>query len=353
MTTPNMNLTLPLVSQTPGPTWASQINADLTIIDAHDHIAIGVPITTGAINIDADLSFNTHAATDLTKAVFLDGYGGTPNSVHTASGNLYFVNGSGQSVQITTGNTVNVGGTGNIGGIVGNAGISYVSGPNNFQFFDEFGNTAAIDVLGITTGTVQIKTVTLDGAIGASTYTLKLPTALPVSSTSFVTCTTSGQLAYVSQSGGITRPMLASVGQQVSTYVNNSLSAPGNVLLPVTITTTGRPLFVGFSTKPADAQSGYISINDTSGANFVNASFAVNITSSSPPVGFVAGNYLRNKVAGYVNATGSPLEVPVSSINGLVVVPAGTYTIQGVLVSLSGTGTPVVTVSGSIFAYEL
>lgn len=353
MTTPNMNLTLPLVSQTPGPTWASQINADLTIIDAHDHIATGVPITVAALDINADLSFNTHAATDLTKAVFLDGYGGTPNSVHTAAGNLYFVNGLGQSVQITTGNTVNVGGTGNIGGIVGSAGINYVSGPNNFQFFDEFGNSAALDAAALTTGTVQIKTVTLDGAPGASFYTLKLPTALPVSVTSFVTCSTSGQLSYTSQAGGITRPMLAPVGQQVSVYTSNSLSAPGNMLLPITITTTGRPLCVGFSTTPSDGQAGYISINDTSGANFVNASFAVSITSASPPVGFVSGNYLRNKVAGYVNATGSPLEVPVSSINGVVVIPAGTYTFQCVLVSLSGTGTPVVTMSGSIFAYEL
>jgi len=341
------------VSQTPGPTWASEINADMTIIDGHDHIATGVPIVSAALNINDDLSFNSHALLDAIKVSFIDGGGGTPNSVHTASGELYFVDGSGNSVQITDNGTVNVGGTGNIGGIVGNAGINYVSGPNNFQFFDENGNSAALDALALTTGTVQIKTVTLDGATGSSFYTLKLPLALPASATSFVTCTTSGQLAYTSQSGGITRPMLVSVGQQVANYTTNSLSAPGNLLLPVTITTTGRPVSVGFITTPSAGQSGYISINDSAGANFVNVSIAVNISSASPPVGFVAGNYLRNKVAGYVVATGSPLEVPVSTINGIVVLPAGTYTLQCVLTAISGTGTPQVSMSGSLFAYEL
>lgn len=67
MATPYMGLTLPTVSVTPGPTWASDLNADFELVDAHDHTTgKGVPITTPAISITADLDFNSYSAIGLT-----------------------------------------------------------------------------------------------------------------------------------------------------------------------------------------------------------------------------------------------------------------------------------------------
>ena len=65
MTTANMGLTQPGVtgsaSPTPGPTWAAELNADLAIIDAHNHVPVGsggaggVQVPSAGIGINAAL----------------------------------------------------------------------------------------------------------------------------------------------------------------------------------------------------------------------------------------------------------------------------------------------------------
>lgn len=65
-TTPVMGLVLPTVSVTPGPAWATLLNAALTVIDGHTHVSgSGNLITPAAININADLEFNSNDATEL------------------------------------------------------------------------------------------------------------------------------------------------------------------------------------------------------------------------------------------------------------------------------------------------
>lgn len=65
-TTSNMSLVLPTVSVTVGPTWATELNAALTLVDSHDHTSgKGVIITPSAININQDLEFNGNDATEL------------------------------------------------------------------------------------------------------------------------------------------------------------------------------------------------------------------------------------------------------------------------------------------------
>lgn len=354
MATPNMNLTLPVVSQTPGPTWASEINADLTIIDGHNHAGVGALVPVAGLDINSDLSLATHALTDVTKAVLLNQAAvATSNAVYAKAGDLWWTNGGGTPVQITSGGSVYVGGTGNIGGITGSAAVNYDSPTLSFEFIDENGNPASLvgDVFvgsSVTLGTASLT------ASGAGTYAINLPTALPVSSTSFLTCTTGGQLAYTSQSNGITRQMQAAVGQIVTSYqYSGPLSAPGNLLLPVTITTTGRPVFIGVTTITTAPNAAGIRLDNSGAPAYTSAAVAVNITSASPPVGFTAGNYLQCAFAANVTAAGNAIIVPASALNGIVALPAGTYTLQAVLVSLSGGGTPTLAMNGNLFAYEL
>ena len=359
MTTPNMALTLPVVSQTPGPTWASEINADLSLIDSHNHTSgQGSLVPVAGLDINADLSLDTHALTDVTKVVLLNGASATNNSVYAVSGNLWWTNGGGTPVQITSGNAVNVGATGNIGGITGSASVDYVSPTLSFDFTDENGNPASLvgDVFVGSSATLStsatIGTVTLT-ASGSGSYAINLPAALPVSSTSFLTCTTGGQLGYTSQANGITRQMQAAVGQVVASYqFDGPISSPGNLLLPVTITTTGRPVFVGVTTITTAPNAAGIRLNNTGAPAYTSATVAVNITSASPPVGFTAGNYLQVAIAGEISASGA-LIVPASSLSGIVVLPLGQYTLQCVLVAISGGGTPTVAMNGNLFAYEL
>ena len=353
MTTPNMNLTLPVVSQTPGPTWASEINADLTIIDSHNHAGVGALVPVAGLDIDSDLSLATHALTDATKVVLLNGASATSNSVYAVGGNLWWTNGGGTPVQITSGSSVNVGGAGSIGGITGSAAVNYVSPTLSFDFADENGNAASIvgDVFvgsSVTLGTASIT------ASGAGTYAMNLPTALPSTNTSFLTCTTGGQVGYTSQVNGITRQMQAAVGQIVTSYqYSGPLNAPGNLLLPVVITTTGRPVFIGVTSITTAPNATGIRLDNTSAPAYSTASIAVNITSVGPaPVGFTAGNYLQCVIAGDVAVTGNAIIVPASSLNGIAALPAGQYTLQVALIALSG-GTPTLAMNGNLYAYEL
>jgi hypothetical protein len=61
-TTPNMGLNQTQAGVTPGPSYATQIDANTGIIDLHDHTSgKGKLITTPAISITADLAFNAHS----------------------------------------------------------------------------------------------------------------------------------------------------------------------------------------------------------------------------------------------------------------------------------------------------
>lgn len=109
MATTFMNLELPTVSVTLGPDWASELNEALELVDAHDHTSgNGARITPAAINVNADLSFESYRATLLKSAKFANQSATLTGashaySVYSKSGDLYFTNGSGVAVQITDG----------------------------------------------------------------------------------------------------------------------------------------------------------------------------------------------------------------------------------------------------------
>lgn len=324
MATPNMNLTLPVVSQTPGPTWASEINADLTIIDGHNHAGVGALVPVAGLDINSDLSLATHALTDVTKAVLLDQLSVlTVNSVYAVGGNLYWTNGSGQAVQITSGNAVNVGVTGNISGMIGSCSVSYDSGTLSYEFLDENGNRAAL--LG---SAVQLSTLTLYPGVGAIAYTLRFPPT-PPAAPSFVLASASGSVAslsYLTQAGGITRAMQAPVDEQIGTSSNPSVTSTfptfTNVTSTVTVTCTGRPIMVGLMSGQGSSPS-YARIRFSSASTGVmEAFFQVNVTGSATT------KIMAQQVDLYSNAT-TGVYLPVSMFHHLYVPPgAGTYTFQ-------------------------
>lgn len=111
-TTVYMNLTLPVVSTTLGPDWATELNAAISSIDSHDHSSgKGIKITPSGLNISSDLEFNSNSALAL-KRVGLSAQSATltgasnSNSVHSVLGDLYFTNGSGVAVQLTAGGSI-------------------------------------------------------------------------------------------------------------------------------------------------------------------------------------------------------------------------------------------------------
>lgn len=146
MSTAGTNITSilkPSVGVTAGPTWATDLNTSIDAVDNHDHSTNkGVRITPAAINVNADMEFNDNSATELKNIIFSTATAATTSySLYQASGNIYWRNGSGTAVQITTGSTVNAG-AGSIDGMTGtDAGATYVNGAKAYNFFCDSGNT--------------------------------------------------------------------------------------------------------------------------------------------------------------------------------------------------------------------
>ena len=112
MATNFLGLDLPTVSVTVGPDWANAVNAAFEVVDSHDHTSNkGARIPTAGLNINADLDFNSNAASNLTQIKLISNNGtltgaANANSTYVANGNLYYTNASGTAVQITDGGSV-------------------------------------------------------------------------------------------------------------------------------------------------------------------------------------------------------------------------------------------------------
>ena len=225
--TPNMNLIVPTPGQEQGPTYATDINNSLTLIDQHSHIpGQGVPITPAGLSISTDLSFISNNATLLRSVRF------SPQSAPLAGAtdlgclyengvDLYYNDGSGNVIRITQSGAV-AGASGSITGLASPASVVYSALSGVFTFQSNT-NVAA----GLSTGPLTIHDVaTSANGIGlvsptglASNYTITLPGATP-SSTLPVVMNNSGNLSTTT----ITGSMVGSNTIAASSLVNNSIT---------------------------------------------------------------------------------------------------------------------------------
>lgn len=113
-TTPNMLLVLPSVSATAGPQWATMLNTEAALIDAHDHsTGKGVQITPSGINISGDLTFNSNNAIALRTTRYTNFSSFTPVTAdkgvfYVLNNELYFIDGVGNTIQVTSGGALDV-----------------------------------------------------------------------------------------------------------------------------------------------------------------------------------------------------------------------------------------------------
>ena len=112
MATVNMILDLPTVSVTLGPEWAQDLNAALTLVDAHDHsTGKGVKVTPAGLNINGDLTIGSSNLTNVKSTRYTNNastlVGASDlRAVYVTGGDLYYNNGGGTAVQITSGAAV-------------------------------------------------------------------------------------------------------------------------------------------------------------------------------------------------------------------------------------------------------
>ena len=145
MATSGTNITAiakPAVGTTSSPTWATDLNTTIDAVDDHDHSTDkGIRITPAGINVNAAFEYNSNDITELKTLSFDTATASTTSySVYQSGGDLYWRNGSGTAVQITTGSSVNAG-AGSITGMSGtDAAVTYTNVAKTFNFFCDGAN---------------------------------------------------------------------------------------------------------------------------------------------------------------------------------------------------------------------
>lgn len=199
MATPFMVFVIPTPGPggTPGPLWAQQVNTALQTIDAHDHTpGKGLPITIGSLVVNQDLNFLSFGITNLQSATFTSI--GAPltgnNIISVVNGELFYNDGSGNQIQLTSGGGLNAASIGGIGGdyVGSGASVFYTLSTLTFSFTSSSGVPAAINIGNLLlTSANGTNTVTITNPNSGSSYTLSLPDALPAS-TAFANISSAG-----------------------------------------------------------------------------------------------------------------------------------------------------------------
>lgn len=289
-TTPNMNLIVPTVGQEPGPTYATDVNNSLMIIDQHDHSnGSGVQITPAGLNINSALVMNSNLLT-FVGGITLQAQLSTPgiNTVYESGVDLYFVDGLGNNIQITANGGV-AGTSGSISNLVPPASAAYVSGSQTFVWQSGVNIAANMDfgaaiMRNLTPNSTFALTLQPPAAL-SNDYTLTLPvvpgSTLPVllnNSGTFSTGTISG--AQIS-SATITGSNIAAATIAGSNIA--ALTITGANIAASTVTTDKLGPLTIFQTSG----SGSFSTSSTSAVQITNMSVVVTSYGSPVWVGLV------------------------------------------------------------------
>lgn len=235
ITLPNMSLELPELGGDSG-SWDDILEAVFTILDAHSHVSgSGVPITPDAIDIDADLTFAGHAATNVGKVAFTAvtalASGSKSLFCSVSDNELYWRTSGGTNVKLTSGSSLNVAAF--VGGIGGDyssvsALVAFDDANDRYTFKQNsatgWARMASGEVRILETGTSESVYVGIaaPAALGAS-YTLTLATALP-GSTAIAQVSSAGVLTY---SNTIVSLITASAGLTAAADTHVTVSGTG------------------------------------------------------------------------------------------------------------------------------
>jgi hypothetical protein len=194
-----MNLTLPTVSQTTGPSWASQINTAFSTIDSHNHASgNGVSIPSAGLNINADVGFGTHSAVGLGSTQYVNQLAPTAAcAIYAFGGELYYNNASAVPIQITSSGSV-VGPPGQWTNLAPPAIAGYNVGTGTFSFQSD----------ALTFGTLQgaslklqantsSQPIMLTASAATASYVLTLPVVAPPQVGSLLASSNTGSMSWV------------------------------------------------------------------------------------------------------------------------------------------------------------
>ena len=193
----SMSLVLPVVSSTLGPTFATWINTALATIEEHDHTTgKGIKVPSAALNLNADVPLSGYSLYDAKSYRVRDAVSALTGAdwargLHAVGDDLWWCNGSGEAVQITSGTSI-VGTSGSITNLP-SGGAVYAAGTCVWKQTNISANKAMTQDAGrvkirdesVTDGTAKAAILSAPEGLAAD-YTLTLPGALPGSGTKFL-----------------------------------------------------------------------------------------------------------------------------------------------------------------------
>jgi hypothetical protein len=321
-----------------------------------------VQIGPAGMNINADLAFNGYNATTFRSVRFTAQ--GSPLGLSTDKGciyesgvDLYYNDGSGNQIRLTQSGGV-AGSSGSIGSLASPASATYSAGSKTFIWQSGSTKAAAMDNGAITireTDVASAKGITLSSPTSlAADYSLVLPTALPASN-SYLGISTSGNLSTATANqivAATTRSTGTTVGaggvaisNSSGSYSTSSSSFTAVTNLSVTITTSGRPVYVGLIPDGTSntTNSCYIyAIN--SGSNSLQAFLEI----------LRGASVVSQHEIGLVVGAGDIPQIfyPPGNIWAIDVIGAGTYT-YSVSVSCQSSASNMRCYNSKLIAYEL
>ncbi len=304
----NMNLPIPAVGVTSGPTWAQDVNNCLTIIDSHSHQAgSGVQITPDGMNISSDLTFAQNAATNLKAAGFFaqSMAPSTLQSVYVSGVDLYYIDGNSNQVRITSGGSV-AGASGTITGLPSGTASAAYSSPT-FKFQSATNTAANLDGRSIIlrNSTVSSFSLTVSPPTLGSNQAVTLPPVPGSGTYNFITMDSAGVMGssvavdnstiaissnqIIVKNGGVTPAKMGTANYAASSVVVVSISSGSFVDvtgLTVAVTSAaGRPIIVMLvgstnsdlvlDTTGVQLSSGAISVNKDSGGGPSSVSYQI------------------------------------------------------------------------------
>jgi hypothetical protein len=276
-TSPNMSLVVPTVAVDTGLIWEQSIQADLGILDSHNHSpGYGAQITPEGLDINSDLTFQDNNATTLRAVRYqtnitpiaaispdlIESYAGGSN------GDLYWNDAVGNQIRITQGGAV-AGASGTITGLPsGTASASFNSITDTFIFQQSTNTGANLDI-----GTLILRYpgsyptpagnyIAIQAPTTLSTgYAFTLPATLPSLNNSALVSSTSGSISYLSPDG---------IGQAMTSVGANAVEASR------TISSTGVSVPIGgVATSPS---CGFFSTTSTSFVSVTNLQIAIAVS---------------------------------------------------------------------------
>lgn len=297
---PNMNLPIPVVGVEPGPDYATDINNSLSIVDAHDHTSgNGVSITPSAININADLSFNSNNATLLRSTRYQSQV--SPISLSTdlnclsVSGvDLYYRDGAGNIVRITQSGGV-AGSPGSIANLTSPASASYVAINETFVWQSDANVAANLDFRSAILRNASVSSfgLTLQAPTLSGDITQTLP-QVP-GATSFVTMNSAGSMGTtVAIAQGITTSMIAdqaiTTAKIADANVTLAKMAADSVGTSQLVTASVTYAKLAANNNASSAGSGSFTTSSTSAVDVTGVTTAIAVTGTRPVIINITAN---------------------------------------------------------------